>query len=276
MGLREGGRGEGVFLPAAGTERFFAAGLEALDASTDEGFVCVLLPGASALGAVFSFFGCSFVASLSLADFVSTFGTTVADFSTTGATFALSVLVPGAGRAGIELSIFGSSAFAAGVATGIVAAGVATTGGGASFLGGSARSSADVISTFAVKAGPKGEAPTVASAPGVAGDDGDMGSFCNPNPAPSFAPTATKEVRTRLSGFGPGLSSRLIGGAVPGELGADEPFSNMARRFLTPPPPPFFARAPPIWPDDSGEAITTCFGVGTSPGVRRSNFEIMS
>lgn len=267
MGLREEGSGDGVFLPAAGTVRVLEAGLEDLDAGTDDCFVCVLLLDASALGAAFSFGWVSF----SLAGIVSTFGTAAAGFSAAGAAFALSALVPGAGRAGIGFSIIGSSTFAAGVATG-----GAAVEAGASFLGGSAKSFDGVFSTFAVKAGPKGEAPVVGSAPVVAGDDGDMGSFCNPNPGPSFAPTATKEVRTRPNGFGPGLNSRLIGGVVPGELGAEEPFSNMARRFLTPPPPAFFARAPPIWPDDSGEAITTGFGVGTSPEVRRSNFEIMS
>lgn len=270
MGLREEGSGDGVFLLAAGTARVLEAGLEALDAGTDDCFVCVLLLDASALGAAFSF-GCSFVVSFSLAGIVSTFGTAAAGFSAAGAAFALSALVPGAGRAEIGFSIIGSSTSAAGAATGS-----ATAEAGASFLGGSAKFFAGVFSHFVVKAGPKGDAPAVESAPVVAGDDGDMGSFCNPNPGPSFAPTATKEVRTRPNGFGPGLNSRLIGGVVPGELGAEEPFSNMARRFLTPPPPAFFARAPPIWPDDSGEAITTGFGVGTSPEVRRSNFEIMS
>ena len=115
------------------------------------------------------------------------------------------------------------------------------------------------------------------------GDDGegDVGIFCRPKPAwPSLPPIATNEVLTRLSGLGPGLSSRELGGR-PGEWGAGAPFSNMARRFLTPPPPlpppPAGGRgAPPMRPVDSGEAIATSFLPSLDPESGCSNFEMMS
>jgi hypothetical protein len=269
--LRVGdGRGEGTFEREVGGTLKFLGTVALAGFEVGAGFVCILLEDASGfegtsfligsflagsfLGA--TFLPCSFVAGFASA-FVTFGGTFSEGVSTAGSSFAISAVAssPGAGS-----SVFCSSTCA---------------GASSCFLTGSEVSWGFVSLT---RAGPNGE-PRVFESP-AAGDEGETGSFCNPIPVPSFELTATNEVRTRPKGFGAGLMSRLTGGVL-GDGGADDdaaaPFSNIARRFLTPPP---LRGGTATRPDGSGEAIATgwwcCFGVNPCPVVRRSKRLMMS